>query len=147
MTCHCSNLVSLWHKMTFWPLSNKNIHSPISAVNVYSFGRRKLRASGLKIRHVLYLSTTEGDINKYQISMHRMCLMPCRILSFYYTTVIILLLKCEIWVCSAWKQASDIYSRPRWNWTTFWFQDPLKLFTPSLQLMPKANSVVYAEWC
>lgn len=64
--CHCSNLVSLWHKMTFWPLSNKNIHSPISAVNVYSFGKRKLHASGLKIRRVLYLSTTEGDINKYQ---------------------------------------------------------------------------------
>lgn len=78
-------------------LANKNIHSPISAVNVYSFGKRKLHASGLKIRHVPCLSTTERDKDTKAATSqrHRACLMPCTILKFllfYLKNVVLILL-------------------------------------------------------
>lgn len=50
---HHSNLLSPCYrpvsKLTFGPLSNTNIHSPLSTVNAYSFGKRKLHASGFKM--------------------------------------------------------------------------------------------------
>lgn len=146
---NCSNFLSPCYspggKLTFGPLTNKNIHSSISTL----LGKRKLHASGLKIS--LFQREVARNTEAASSEVQDMPYVIQNNWSSFLIQLFILHKNVRLDYLLHGNK-SDIHSKPRWNGERCWFHDPLNYQASPLSpptaiwwLLPKRNSVVYGE--